>query len=63
MLVPLGVETACLLNFKAQFKQTNNEYSIYTKDGLVKNSTAYEPLKIHEIKVIDGFEREDMSKS
>ena len=62
MLVPLGVQTTCLLNFKAQFKQTNGKYSIYTPEGLVKSSTAYQPLNIHDIQVIGSLERDDVTK-
>ena len=62
MLVPLGVQTTCLLNFKAQFKQTNGKYSIYTPEGLVKSSTAYQSLNIHDIQVIGSLERDDVTK-
>lgn len=61
MLVPIGVQTICLLNFKAQFKQTYGKYSIYTPEGLVKSSTAYQPLNIHDIQVIGSLERNDVT--
>ena len=63
MLLPLGVETECLLNFRTQYKLTNDQYSIYTKDGLIKSSTEYSPLRTQEQLTIDSIEREDLSKA
>ena len=58
----LGVETDCLLNFRTQYKLTNDQYSIYTKDGLIKSSTEYSPLRTQEQPTIGSIERENLSK-
>ena len=63
LLLPLGVETECLLNFRTQYKLINDKYSIYTKDGLIKSSTEYSPLRTKEQLTIGSIEREDLSKA
>lgn len=62
LIVRLGVEISCLLNFKSQCKLINDPYAIYTKDALVKSTSEYTPLSIYNQELMGILKREDQSK-
>lgn len=43
-------------------KITNYQYSMYTKDGLIKSTTKYYPMDTHDQQAMGNIKREDLSK-